>query len=57
MEFLRKLLEHQNELEDAIRLETSPEEIKETKFGKDLLKQVRRRGRLVRRCVKMLDGV
>ena len=57
MEFLSKLIEHQNELEDAIRLETSPEEIKETKFGKDLLKHVRRRGRLVRRCVKMLTDV
>ena len=54
MEVLRKLLEHQSELEDAIKLETTPEEIKETKFGKDLLKRVRRRGRLVRRCVKML---
>lgn len=57
MEFLRKLIEHQNELEDAIRLETTPEEIKETKFGKDLLKHVRRRGSLVRRCVKMLTDV
>ena len=57
MEFLRKLLEHQYELEDAIRLETSSEEIKETKFGKGLLKYVRRRSRIVRRCVKMLTDI
>lgn len=57
MEVLRKLLEHQSELEDAIKLETTPEEIKETKFGKDLLKHVKRRGKLVRRCVKMLTDV
>ena len=57
MEVLRNMLECQNELEDAIRLETTPEEIKETKFGKDLLKYVRRRGRLVRRCAKMLADV
>ena len=57
MEALRKILDHQCELEDALKLECTSEEIKETKFGKDLLKYVRRRGRLVRRCVKMLTDV
>lgn len=57
MEVLRKMLEYQNELEDAIKLETTPEEIKETKFGKDLLRYIRRRGRLVKRCNKMLNDV
>ena len=57
MKALRELLEYQDALEDALKLECTPEEIKETKFGKDLLKHVRRRGRIVRRFVKIMTDM
>lgn len=48
---IRKL---QNELEDAIRLETTPDEIKETKYGRQLLKYVRKRHRRINLAIKIL---
>lgn len=55
MEVLKKLLECQNSLEDALRLESIPEEVNETKEGKKLLKWLRRRHRVTNRVVKVLS--
>ena len=42
----------QNELEDALRLENDICEIRGTKFGKQLLKFVRKRRRIVNGVIK-----
>lgn len=55
MEVLSKLLEYQNSLEDALRLESTPEEVKETKYGKKLLKWLRRRRRVTNHFVKVMN--
>ena len=55
MEVLKKLLEYQDSLEDALRLESIPEEVNETKDGKRLLKWLRRRRRTTNRLVKALS--
>lgn len=54
MEILIKLLDNQDSLEDALRLESTPEEVKETKYGRKLLRWVRRRRRVTNRVVKVL---
>lgn len=54
MEILRKLLEQQDSLEDALRMESTPEEVKETKDGRKLLKWIRRRRRVTNRLVRVL---
>lgn len=55
MEVLIKLLENQDALEDALRLESTPEEVKETKYGRKLLRWIRRRRRVTNRVVKALS--
>ncbi len=55
MEILIKLLENQDALEDALRLESTPEEVKETKYGRKLLRWIRRRRRVTSRVVKALS--
>jgi hypothetical protein len=55
MEVLKRLLECQNSLEDALRLESIPGEVNETKEGKKLLKWLRRRRRVTKRVVKVLS--
>jgi len=55
MEILKKLLEYQDSLEDALRLESTPEEVNETKDGKRLLRWLRRRRRVVNGIVKTLS--
>ena len=55
MEILRKLLAYQDDLEDALRLESTPEEVKQTKYGKKLLKWIRHRRRVTDRFVKILS--
>lgn len=57
MEVLKKLLEYQDSLEDALRLESTPEEVKETKDGKKLLKWLRHRRYTVNRIVKVLSKI
>ena len=52
---IRRLQDYQETLEDILRLETTPEEIKETKYGRRLLNYVRRRHRAVNRVVKILS--
>ena len=52
MEVLNKLLEFQSSLEDALRLEITPEEIKDTECGKKLLRYLRRRHRLTNHLVR-----
>ena len=55
MEVLIRLLENQDSLEDALRLESTPEEVKETKYGRRLLRWIRRRRRVTNRVVKALS--
>lgn len=55
MEILSKLLDNQDSLEDALRLESTPEEVKATKYGRKLLRWVRRRRRVTNRVVKALS--
>ena len=58
MEILtRRLSKIQNDLEDALRLESTPEEVKETKEGKRLLNYLRRRRKLTNRLVKTLNNI
>lgn len=54
MEVLSLLLESQGSLEDALRLESTPEEVKETKNGKRLLRYLRRRRRTTNIIAKVL---
>jgi hypothetical protein len=55
MEILNRLRASQDALEDALRLESTPEEIKETKEGKKLLRYLRRRRRAISYVVKILS--
>lgn len=55
MEILSKLLDNQDSLEDALRLESTPEEVKETKYGRKLFRWIRRRRRVTNRVVKVLS--
>jgi hypothetical protein len=57
MEILKKLLEQQNSLEDALRLESTPGEVKETKEGKKLLRYLRWRRRKVSRIIRVLRKI
>ena len=57
MEVLKRLWASQDALEDALRLESTPEEIKETKEGKKLLRWIRRRRRVVNRLEKILKKI
>ena len=57
MEVLKQLWASQDALEDALRLESTPEEVKETKEGKKLLRWLRRRRRLANRLVKVLKKI
>lgn len=54
---IRRLQDYQVSLEDTLRLETTPEEIEETKYGKRLLKYVRRRRRAIDKVVKILGNI
>lgn len=54
---IRRLQEYQLTLEDILRLETTPEEIQETKYGRRLLKYVRRRRHTVDRVIKILTKI
>ena len=57
MEVLNRLRECQSELEDALRLESTPEEVKETKEGKELFRYLRWRHRVVNRLAKSLRKI
>ena len=57
MEILNRLWASQDALEDALRLETTPEEIKETKEGKRLLRYVRWRRRAIKHIAKILKKI
>ena len=54
MEVLNRLWAYQDALEDALRLESTPEEVKETKDGKKLMKYLRRRRRIMSRFTRIL---
>ena len=51
---IKKLLSIQDDLEDALRMESTPEEVKETKEGKRLLKYLRRRRSITNHLAKTL---
>ena len=51
---IRNLQDNQQSLEDALRLETTPDEIKETDYGKKLLRYVRSRHRIIQQAIKIL---
>ena len=55
MEVLKQLCACQDELEDAFMLESTPEEVKETKDGVHLLRYLRRRRRIIDRIVNTLN--
>lgn len=58
MEILKyRLYRIQQELEDAIRMEINYDEVKETKYGKQLLKYIRKRHRITNLCIKILDKI
>ena len=57
MEILNQLWETQEALEDALRIESTPEEVQESKDGKQLLKYLRHRRRMVGRIVKILNKI
>lgn len=54
---IRRLQEYQIALEDTLRLETTPDEIQETKYGRQLLKYVRHRRSVIDRVVKILSKI
>lgn len=51
---IKNLQDNQQSLEDALRLETTPEEIEETDYGRQLLRHVKRRHRMIQRAIKIL---
>lgn len=51
---IRNLQDNQQSLEDALRLETTPEEVEETDYGRKLLRYVKRRHRVIQQAVKIL---
>jgi hypothetical protein len=57
MEILNQLWATQEALEDALRLESTPEAIKETKEGKRLLKYLRHRRRVVSYLAKIISKI
>jgi hypothetical protein len=57
MEILNKLRESQNTLEDALRLEVTPEEVKETQEGRRLLRYLRWRRRITNHLAKGLSKI
>ena len=57
MEVLKRLRASQDALEDALRLESTPEEVKETQDGKKLLRWIRRRRRVTDRLTKVLEKI
>ena len=57
MEVLNQLWATQEALEDARRLESTPEEVKESKEGKQLLRYLRHRRRVISRIAKVLNKI
>lgn len=45
----------QHELEDALRLETNHEDVKDTKYGKQLLRYLKKRHRVINSVIKNFD--
>lgn len=54
MNIERMTVERLQELEDALRLETTPEEIKNDKYGMKLYKWLRRRRRKMTTILKLI---
>lgn len=54
---IEKLLSIQDDLEDALRIESTFEEVKETKEGKKLLRYLRRRRYITNCLAETLDNI
>ena len=52
MEVLKQLVQSQEEYEDALRIEIDYENVRETKEGKQLLKWIRARRRVVEKLIR-----
>ena len=57
MEILKQLWASQDALEDALKMEITPEEVEDTKEGKKLFKWLRWRRRVVNHIVKILERI
>jgi hypothetical protein len=57
MEVLSRLWASQDALEDALRLESTPEEVNDTKEGKKLIRWLRWRRRVTNRLAKILKKI
>lgn len=54
---IKKLQDYQCALEDMLRLESTPTEIQETKYGRQLLKYVRHRRSVINKVVNILNKI
>lgn len=54
MEVLIHLQQTQQDFEDSLRIETTYEEVKETKEGRQLLRYLRKRRRIIQRLTDKL---
>lgn len=54
---INNLYRNQQSLEEALKLETTPEEVKETDYGRHLLKYIKRKHRIINRVIKILRKI
>lgn len=55
MEVLRHLVKYQKDLEDALKIEIEPNEVNDTKEGKQLFLWLKKRHKAVAKLVKMFS--
>ena len=55
MEVLRHLVKYQKELEEALQIEIEPNEVNDTKEGKQLFRWLKKRHKAVVKLVKMFS--
>ena len=56
MEVLRYLVKYQADLEDALKIEIEPNEVNDTKEGKQLFLWLKKRHKAVTKLIKMLGS-
>lgn len=54
---INNLYRNQQSLEETLKLETTPEEVEETDYGRHLLKYIKRRHRIINRVIKILRKI
>ena len=57
MEILKQLWVSQDALEDALRMEITPEEVEDTKEGKTLYRWIKRRRRVIDHLTNVLNKI